>query len=69
MLNDYIVVRVMAANCWQTQMTKKNKSTIYKDMGKINGNQHGMVKHPWVSNGGKPLTPFGTKEDTEGSNS
>lgn len=50
-------------------MTKKNKSTSYKDMGKINGNQHGMVKHPWVSNSGKPLTPFGIKEDKGGSNS
>lgn len=37
-------------------------------MKRIHGNQHGLIKHPWVSHSGKPLTPLGKKEDGKGSN-
>lgn len=47
---------------------KKIKEFTYKKMNRMHKNQHGLIKHPWVSNSGKPLTPPGKKEDGRGSN-
>lgn len=44
MLNDNREVRVTAGKLKRYDL--KNKSMIHNDMGKTNGNQYGMVKHP-----------------------